>query len=185
MSLEDIIMKKLHSYVNSSTGKNQVRDYIRKESKQGGVLIDDIKSELLKLQRCIQREISNYYSSYSPSVYDRTGNFGNSLVIESDSLGNMILTFDDSKAFHKSLFDDSQEVYVPILMDSGWSWHEFPTNYGGSAGTSPVYRFMYFDGTNYIDSGINQYLSTAPKGIKLSVKQRNFDGVETIKYYSK
>lgn len=171
MSLEDVINSKLKNYMESSAGKSKVSNY----TKENNIFLKNIEKEAEKLKQCIQQEIDNYYSSYIPKVYPSNGDWRNSLIVNTTSDGNIIITFAEDLAFHKSLFGDD-EVYVPILMDSGWHWN---------TSHDVINRFTDFEGLNYIENAINKYLITAPKGIKFTVKQTDFYGQTIEKTYSK
>lgn len=175
MSFADIINKKLEDYVKTSNGKKQVSQYIKNNSKSGGIYYQDLKKEAEKLKQFIQQEIDTYYRGYVPNTYAGTSDWKNSLIINTTQDGQLMITFDEDLAFHKSLFGDD-EAYVPILMDSGWHWNK-PHNV--------INRFTDFDGLNYIENAINKYLAVAPNGIKFTVKQTDFYGQTIEKTYSK
>lgn len=121
-----------------------------------------LKKEVLRLKNCIQNRIDEYYSSYSPTTYDRTNKFKNSLMVEDfidfNVVNNRIkikLYFNPDLAWHESLFSD-EGGYVPQLINSGWSWDKIIT---------PNDHFSNYKGFHYIEKGIKDFNRNNPYGI--------------------
>lgn len=132
----------------------------------GLTLQQALKKEVDRLYNCIQHYIDEYYTSYNPSVYERTYRFQSAMYtqnfLDARVVGNTIqlsITFHDSLAFHDSLNGDS--VYVPILINYGWSHKGYENK--------PDDHFHKYSGFHFIEKGIADFNRTNPLNIKIDV----------------
>jgi len=121
-----------------------------------------LERQAKRLKDCIQKRINDYYSSYSPSVYNRTYGMQNSMYlddnVEVNAINGMLtidLHLDDDGAYGTSLFGGGT-VDKLGLMNYGWQ-----TN--GSF--KDVYRFGNFDGAHFIEDGISDWKSGNTEGV--------------------
>jgi len=123
-----------------------------------------LEEETQKLAQYIEEEIQNYLSSYVPTVYERTGNWLNSVkispIVQEGEYLTAIITFDERLANHPSLFN-GEEGYVPWLMEVGWHWSMDKPH--------RTYRLSDFEGIQYIRRAVERFNSENKYGIKVSV----------------
>lgn len=141
-------------------------------------LSDIMAKEAKRLYNLIQKEIDNYYNSYSPVIYDRTGNYRKSLYAEDIAsikvVGNSLeigVGFNQSLATHKNIFDDHYS-FVPLLMEKGWLSKKLEDRYG------TIQRFTRFDGIKAVENAIEEYNRTNKYGITI-----NADGFYNARIY--
>lgn len=121
------------------------------------------------LYDCVDNYIQEYYLSYTPKVYERTGDFQDSLYAE-DFIharvdGNRIVlsvSFRPSMAYHKNLFGDHMS-YVPLLINCGWYAPKLEDGFG-----HPVYRLTEYEGYHFIEKAVNMFNRTNPYGVYIS-----------------
>lgn len=147
MSWEEDLLKQVGNYLKSNEGKKEVQ-------KQIASLIGGTLKDVELLQNYIQEEIDNYYASYTPEVYERTEELKNAIRVEQNSDG-FIIYFDENYATKPSLFG-GEDGRTDLLINDGWSWHEFPN---ASAGSDVTYRFMYYEGYHFIEKALYRFLS--------------------------
>lgn len=122
--------------------------------------------EANRLKNIIQKHIDSYYASYSPKVYKRLNNFKKSLRVESKVVDKSIAVyFDEDYAWAPSyITGDEPWGFVPILLDTGWYWHN-AVNMKGIA-----YRFVYYEGSNYLQDAIKEFADTDKYGVGISIE---------------
>lgn len=128
-------------------------------------LSDIMAKEAKRLYNLIQKEIDNYYNSYSPVIYDRTGNYRKSLYAEDIAsikvVGNSLeigVGFNQSLVIHRNLFDNHYS-FVPLLMERGWTAKRLEDRYG------VIERFTRFDGIKAVERAIEEFNRTNKYGI--------------------
>lgn len=142
----------------------------------GNTLEQVLHKEGIRLMECIQQELDNYYSSYSPKEYRRTEMLKNSLRIEPvKHEGKSIsvrIYFDDILATHNSVMG-GKPGFTPLLINDGWSWRN--PNKG-------AYRFSHYEGYNFVEKGIEKYNKNNVYGFKITVEKKYGSWSETTEY---
>ena len=124
----------------------------------GNTVQNELKKHARILADCILEELDKVYSSYSPSVYQRTYDLYNSVEIDDvvkvevgarGTTLSMRVYFDDG-AIHSGLFGDS--VNVAELINNGWTVKK-------DVWFKDIYHFGYFDGAHFIEKAIQKYKS--------------------------
>ncbi|MEG1502119.1 MAG: hypothetical protein RR370_01880 [Synergistaceae bacterium] len=111
----------------------------------------------------IQRFIALYYESYTPSRYERTYAFRNSLESVQIKDNQAFIRFDPQMARHNSLFKNG-DGYVPSLINYGWRWKKAGTN---------IPRFTFYDGDRFLEDAISAYLSSTTFDMQIEVYGRD------------
>ena len=129
-----------------------------------------LQQEAKRLKSILQKNIENYYNSYSPVVYDRGQHGGNLLdslslddvcTVSSDGTKlNMTININEN-AIHKSLIDNS-EANAFWLMNDGWQVRK-------ETWFKEVYRFGYYEGAHYVEDAVEEFERTSKYGIKVDV----------------
>ena len=125
--------------------------------KQAGELL---KSILIK-------NIEIFYSDHTPSFYDRTFNFINSLQMKNpvkDGDGIITEIYFDDTANHPSV-TGGQEGFVPILIDQGYK----------DKSLNPP-EFLGYAGNHFIEKSIEEFLSKSDFKFKITVHYEPPDG---------
>lgn len=140
------------------------------DKQQGNITVNKVQltqileRELKRLEGYIKEEIQNYLNSYTPTVYERTGNWMESVRISPvTQVGNYLqasIYFDNALANHPSLFG-GEPGYVPWLMEVGWHWRDDKQ--------PRTYRLSDFEGTHYIAKAVERFNSENRHGIKVTV----------------
>lgn len=147
--LKKLDISKLHMN-NGNTVKNELRKHAR-------ILAD-----------CLMEELDKAYSSYSPSVYQRTYDLYNSVSIddvvkvEVGSKGSAIsmrVYFDDG-AIHSGLFGDSANVAE--LINNGWTVKK-------DVWFKDIYHFGHYEGAHFIEKAISKYKSKVSNPFEIQV----------------
>lgn len=145
-------------------------------------LAETMKREANRLYDCIQFYINEYYDSYYPKIYDRTGDYRRSLKAEDIAdirvVGDTLrigVVFDYGLAMHPNLegvvwndgwFDlDRHETFVPLMMETGWYAPKLASIIGRQ-----VYRLTYFEGIGAVEKGIKRFNRTNKLGIKIDAE---------------
>lgn len=138
--------------------ENQLKnlDISKIKMSNGKTVGQNLKSEAKRLMNCIQKRIDEYYDSYSPSVYQRTNNFRQSMFLAEDILTvhvnrntlSISIKFNENLAYHTTLWGAKQQVYVPLLINDGWCWK----NYKGAED-----HFKKYSGFHFIEKGIADF----------------------------
>lgn len=121
------------------------------------------------LYDCMNDQIREYYNSYSPSIYERSFKFRNSLYaddfINARVVGNRIelsVSFRDSMSYHENLFKDHKS-YVPALINFGWKAPKLESLIGRK-----IDRFTEYDGFHMVEKAILQFNAQNPFGVHIS-----------------
>jgi hypothetical protein len=150
----------LKRWINSQHGQNSALD----ESHIRGILTDAGK----ELRKLMIEELNAYYLSYEPTVYKRTGNTVDSIVVGSPKKINinewsLEITFDESKAFHRSYIgDDQPDGYTPWLLEVGWNIEDKVQP------SRPM--FTKHPGTHYITKAVNRFNANNKHGLIVIVE---------------
>ena len=118
-------------------------DYKKLKLKNGNTVERQLQIEAQRFKNILQKNIDDWYSSYSPVMYQRSYNMQNSIfaddVVSISSAGGKLtisVKYTD-QAFHESLFGDGS-VNTLYLMDSGYQvkngWHKDIPYFGHRAG---------------------------------------------------
>lgn len=125
---------------------------------ENGIGFSKINKDVLKtaaeaLKFYLQKWILNYYNSYYPSVYPRTGQFYDSLLVNVTSIDGKLTAkvyFDDNKVIRDSIWTDKNpnqpKGYLPALLNDGWKVTK--------GGHKDIHRFGFFEGTHFIEAAI-------------------------------
>ena len=129
-----------------------------------------LERETKRLKDLLQKYIEDYYSSYSPVVYERGkhgGNLHDALSVDdmcSISANGMKLTMNinvNDNAIHNSILDDSEANSFWLLND-GWSVKK-------DVWFKDIYRFGYYEGAHFVEEAIEEFEKTSRYGIKVEV----------------
>ncbi|MEH7116044.1 hypothetical protein V7128_01295 [Neobacillus vireti] len=153
-------IKELERWINSKHGQNSTLD----EARIRELLIDAGK----ELRKFMIEELNAYFLSYEPTVYKRTGDTVDSIIVGSPKKLNinewyLEITFDEGKAFHKSYIgSDQPDGYTPWLLEVGWNIEDK---------VQPS-RPMFTDhpGTHYITKAVNRFNGSNKHGLKVTVE---------------
>lgn len=129
-----------------------------------------LKKELHRFKDILQKHIDDYYSSYTPTVYDRGNHGGNlrqSLTVD-DICGlsskNKMITCKiliNENAIHNSILDGS-EANAFWLLNDGWKVRK-------NVWFKEIYRFGYYEGAHFVENAIEEFEKTNKYGIKIEV----------------
>lgn len=107
--------------------------------------------ESMRLKEILDKVIMDYYSSYTPKVYERTFDFKYSVRIKQNGNSSMIVYFADENVIRDG-------DYLPTLLDEGWGTQ----NQGR-------YHYDWYEGFNIIEKTVNEYNKSNPYGFKVIV----------------
>lgn len=155
---------------------NDLKKWIDSKQGQGTVLNENKIRDILtdagrELEKLLKDELNVYFSSYTPSVYTRTGDTLNSIIVGkpkkiSINEWSLEITFDPSLANHPSVFGQ-EDGYTPWLLHSGWKTK--------LDSTLDIENFTRFKGTNYITKAVDKFNVSNRHGLKVSVFRGNED----------
>lgn len=135
----------------------------------GKTVRQNLEGAVRYLYKCLDNQILAYYASYTPSVYERTYNFLDSLYAEdffkAKVVGNRIevkVSFRDSMAYHRNIYNDHNS-YVPVLINFGWNAPKLAYQIGAN-----VYRFTHYSGFHMVEKAIRQFNAQNPYGVYIS-----------------
>ena len=129
-----------------------------------------LKKELHRFKDILQRHIDDYYSSYTPIVYDRNNHGGNlrqSLTVDDIcelSLKNKMITcriLINENAIHNSILDNSKANAFWLIND-GWEVKQ-------NVWFKDIYRFGHYEGAHYVENAIEEFEKTNQHGIKIDI----------------
>ncbi|WP_206459456.1 hypothetical protein [Anaerovorax sp. IOR16] len=170
------IQEQLNQYMKTKEFQDRYDRFVEKNVKNGNSgIAKNVKDEVDKLKDRIQQEIDNYYTSYSPTIYSRTDNLKNSLVIV-QTLNGFSITFDERLVYHDSVVYKDTQAYVPLLIEDGWHWNK---------SHQKIDRFTDFSGYPFVENGVEKYLQSAPKGVSIRIHKKTYYGDETEISYDK
>jgi hypothetical protein len=151
-------IKDIEKWIKTTHGQNSALDEsrIRHELTIAGEI----------LQKYMIEELDAYYQSYSPTVYQRTGNTVNSIRVGkpnkiSINEWSLEITFDESLANHPSVFGQ-EDGYTPWLLEVGWNIEDKVQP------SRPM--FTKHAGTHYITKAVNRFNENNPYGLKVTVE---------------
>jgi hypothetical protein len=126
-----------------------------------------LKDETKRLKDCIQKEIDNYYLSYTPIQYQRSYDFQESLTVDDvitinvdASRMEMIIHFNDL-AYHDSYWGDQGKVNVALLLDDGWQWKNNPH----------INHLSEYGGSHFIENAISEFNVSNSLNIKIRLEK--------------
>lgn len=133
-----------------------------------------LNKEINRLKDILQEYIEEYYSSYSPVVYERGkhgGNLRNSLSVDDMckiTANGTNLTLDivnsisvNKNAIHNSIVDDSESNAFWLIND-GWKVKK-------DVWFKSIYRFGYYEGAHFVEDAVKEFEATSPYKIKVEV----------------
>lgn len=129
-----------------------------------------LHNEAKRLKNILQKNIEDYYHSYSPIVYRRGQQGGNLLdslniddtcAISADGLKLTMNVNINENAIHNSILDNS-EANAFWLMNDGWQVRK-------ETWFKNIYRFGYYEGAHYIEDTVEEFERTSKYGIKVDV----------------
>ncbi len=147
-------LKELEKYINNQNNGTKLNNFT------GGQLVKILEKEGNRLKDYLEDEIQNYYNSYSPTVYQRTYNFLNSVritpVLQEGNQLTIKIYFDENMATHDSIFG-GEDGYVPILLEYGWQWKN----------GMKIEHLSTYEGFHFVDKAIERYNSNNPYKFKI------------------
>lgn len=144
--------------------KLQLEKAIRGIAKIQGVDSVDVdeffKNQVYLLRICIENEIENYYSSYTPQSYPRTFDMLNSLEIDglysNKNYYRMRIYFND-RAYKNSVIAPHHDLgFTPLLINEGWEWRD-PSKYKGTITDRVRDHFISYKGYHFVEKGIGTW----------------------------
>lgn len=135
-------------------------DFNKIKLPNGNTVAQQFKEEADRFVKILQEEIDNWYESYSPTMYDRTGAMKHSIkaaeMVDADISGmkfKIKINYSDD-AFHPSMFGDG-DTNVLLLMNSGYSvssgWHKDIPYFGYRSGGHFLEKAVArFNESNYL-----------------------------------
>lgn len=160
--------------------QNQLKKINAKKikAKNGKAYGDILYSEAKRLMKCIEYEFNLYMASYTPKVYKRTGSVLSSVCLQDyvqiSANGRQISVkiYFDQHAYHPSGFGikswngNGSSVNAVQLLNYGYEvkkdvWFKDIENFG------------YRSGGNFIEKGVDDFLSNNPYGIKVKINKSN------------
>lgn len=141
-------------------------DYTKLILPNGKTVEQQLRIEAARLKDILQKNIDEWYSSYSPTMYERTYSMKNSIfaddVVSISSSGSKLtiaVKYTD-QAFHNSLFGD-ESVNTLYLMDSGYAvgngWHK------------DIPYFGFRDGGGFLQKSVDEFNSNNYFGILVDI----------------
>lgn len=135
----------------------------------GETYAEKLKKEIDRLYDCIQDEIDDYYDSYSPKVYKRTGMWKRSMYaedlvdirLEGDQIKLSVRT-DPRRAYHWNITGDHMS-FVNLLMENGW----LASNLEAKIGVRN--RFTRYEGAHCVKNGIERWNRNNSLGLTIDV----------------
>lgn len=135
----------------------------------------------LELEGLLKEELENYFQSYEPTVYKRTGNTLASIQVGKPrkltiNEWELEIDFDEGLANHPSVFGQ-EDGYTPWLLNSGWK-----TKLDSSL---DINHFTRFVGTNFITKAVNTFNQNNKYGLIVEVFHNGEDVTGRIYSYGK
>lgn len=116
-----------------------------------------------------------YLASYQPKQYARTRKsqrgikLGRVKWVDGNHLG-IELTFENDLMYHDSVVKGSKKKgHSVMLISEGWNQSKRQTKLSRMLG-GQVYRFTYFEGTNYLAEVEKAYNTGKPVGVRLETQ---------------
>lgn len=108
---------------------------------------ENLREAAESLEDYLRGWIQDYFDSYTPTVYKRTGRLLESIqstVISENGKLKAIVYFGNDGAIRDSLWEGQPRGYVPALLNDGWAvkngWHQNINHFGFQDG----FGFMEF-----------------------------------------
>lgn len=151
-------LDELSKYLGSPNGFDSIID----QSNVRQILINAAHM----LEDYLKEELQNYFDSYQPKEYVRTGNTVNSIRVSEpykSGVGWSIeIYFDESLALHDSVIGNNQpKGYTPWLLEVGW-------NIENKVGFSRP-MFTSHPGTHYIKHAVEKFNRDNQYGLEVHV----------------
>ena len=139
------------------TLNKRVKDAIKEKTKAGGEWNKLLEAEANRLYSLIHEEMAQYYRSYAPKIYRRTGSFYDSLRIK---ISNDVfeIYFEPNLAYKK-------DVFIPTLLDQGWYFND------------SRYHFSYYEGFTFIENAIHRFRQTTSLPIRIQIESKYYPEV--------
>ena len=102
----------------------------------------ELKEAADALKGFLLSHIKRYFDSYSPVIYQRSGEFLNSIMVEITKDSGKLrarVYFDSSKTIRDSFFDGGAQGDTVLLLDRGWQVQK-------DVWFKDIEHFGYFDG---------------------------------------
>lgn len=134
-------------------------DFRKLKLKNGKTVEQQLKIEAQRFKNILQKNIDEWYSSYSPTVYQRTYKMRNSIYADdivsidtSSGTLKIVIKYTD-EVFNDSLFGDGS-INTLYLMNSGYAvengWHKDIPYFGFRKGGSFLQKSVQeFNQNNY------------------------------------
>lgn len=150
-------LKDLEKFVSSGAGLETVM------SEQA--LKSALRKEARRLEGYLKDELQKYFNSYSPKVYERTGDTVRSIYVTEPTrvglgLWSIEIKFDESLGNHPSVMGQ-EDGFTPRLLEVGWN---IESKVGFSA---PM--FTRHPGTKFITKSVARYNKSNPYGFKIEI----------------
>ena len=145
--------------------ENIKKEVISKKEKINGQILREYAVELRNM---INKNLRNYYNSYTPQLYERTNKLKTSIDTYPRTVHNgeqmyAVLNFNDN-AWHESVDMESghHSSFVPGLLNYGWHVKNTKVKRNN--------RFYYYEGSFYITNAIEEFNSMySSHGIRASI----------------
>lgn len=168
------------------TNLNDMAKWIQTQHGQSTVLDENHLIQILteaghELEILLKEELENYFSSYEPVEYTRTGNTLASIQVGlpkkiSINQWELEITFDDSLANHPSVFGQ-EDGYTPWLLNAGWR-----TKLDSTLNKNHFTRFV---GTNFITNAVNRFNENNTYKLRVEILHNGLDVTGRIYSYGK
>lgn len=150
-------LKDLEQFVGSSAGLETVMN----EQALKSVL----RKEARRLEGYLKDELQKYFNSYSPIVYERTGDTLASIYVTEPKrvgmgLWNIEIRFSDI-SYKPSVMGDYPDGFTARLLSTGW-------DVSGKVGHSTPY-FAIHKGTDYIPKAVERFNKSNPHGFRVEI----------------
>ncbi|MBO5970231.1 MAG: hypothetical protein J6S14_17260 [Clostridia bacterium] len=134
-------------------------------------------SEANRLKDILAKHIRAYYDSYDPVVYQRRSRYNMADALEVDASvkdKTISISFDEDMVWNDSVKHPSRKHKIrsdvnwgwgfePILIDTGWRVKR-------PYARTPIHRFDYYEGYNFIQKAIAEFNSTNRHGLYVYVR---------------
>ena len=107
------------------------------------------------LKGYLQNFLKQYFDSYDPKIYERTGGLLNSIIVDVVQNGDKLqarLTFDPTSITGKSVFEGGSDGDKVLLLDQGWQVTK-------DVWFKDIEHFGFFDGIGFIKNAVDSALS--------------------------
>ncbi len=129
-----------------------------------------LEIETRRFADILQKNIDNYYSSYTPSVYARGSSGGN--LRKSVSVNDICIFSSNNKTITAEIIINENAIHNSILnknsanafwlMNDGWRVKK-------DVWFKDIHRFGYFEGTNFVEKSVREFNQSNKYGIILNI----------------